>query len=163
MSDLVLRTFRPGDEAAFRRLNEAWISRNFTLEAADREILGDPQTHILAPGGQICIAELNGETVGCCALVVTTPRELELARMTVSESIRGLGLGRRLLQFAIDEARHTGARRLCLESNTRASGSPLRATRLPAPARAGPPVEIRPRQRLHGVAPGKHWLSAPLN
>ncbi len=123
MSDLVLRTFRPGDEAAFRRLNEAWISRNFTLEAADREILGDPQTHILAPGGQICIAELNGETVGCCALVVTTPRELELARMTVSESIRGLGLGRRLLQFAIDEARHTGARRLCLESNTRAEAA----------------------------------------
>jgi len=123
VNDLVLRTFRPGDEAAFRRLNEAWISKYFVLEDADREVLCDPHAHILAPGGQICIAELDGEAVGCCALVVVAPRELELAKMTVSESIRGRGLGRRLLQFAIDEARRMSARRLYLESNTRAEAA----------------------------------------
>ncbi|MGB6130891.1 MAG: GNAT family N-acetyltransferase [Acidobacteriaceae bacterium] len=123
MSDLILRTFRPGDEAAFRRLNEAWITYHFALEDADRQVLNDPHTHILAPGGQICIAELDGDAVGCCALVVIAPRQLELAKMTVSESIRGRGLGRRLLQFAIDEARHMGARRLYLESNTRAEAA----------------------------------------
>ncbi|MGB9145566.1 MAG: GNAT family N-acetyltransferase [Acidobacteriaceae bacterium] len=123
MNDLVLRTFRPGDEAAFRRLNEAWISKYFALEDADREVLCDPHAHILNPGGQICIAELDGEAVGCCALVVIAPHELELAKMTVSESIRGRGLGRRLLQFAIGEARRMSARRLYLESNTRAEAA----------------------------------------
>lgn len=123
MCDLLLRTFRPGDEAAFQHLNEDWISKHFAIEAADRAVLGDPRTHILDPGGQICFAELDGSVVGCCALVVVAPHELELAKMTVAESARGRGIGRRLLLFAIDEARRMGAHRLYLESNKRAAAA----------------------------------------
>lgn len=117
---LVLRTFRPGDEDAFRRLNERWISQDFTLEPHDRAVLADPYRHILAPGGQICIAETRGAVVGCCALVAIAPPEFELAKMTVAEEARGSGAGRKLLQFAIDIARQMGAQRLYLESNTKA-------------------------------------------
>lgn len=123
MPDLVLRTFQTGDEAAFQRLNEDWISRYFAIEAADRVILSDPRTHILDPGGQICIAELDGSVIGCCALVVVAPGVLELAKMTVAESARGSGIGRRLLLFAIDEARRMGAERLYLESNKRVAAA----------------------------------------
>jgi putative acetyltransferase len=136
---VVYRTFLPGDEAAFLRLNEDWISKYFALEPGDRELLSDPKTHILDPGGQICIAEANGETIGCCALIVIAPGELELAKMTVSESARGRGVGRMLLQFAIDEARRMGAHRLYLESNTKAAAAihlyeQLGFRHLPAPA-----------------------------
>jgi putative acetyltransferase len=117
------RTFRPGDEAAFFRLNEAWISQDFVLEAADLEIIRDPKSHILDGGGQICIAEFDGAVVGCCALVVMEPGELELAKMTVAENSRGAGVGRRLLEFAIAEARRMNARRLYLESNTKAAAA----------------------------------------
>ncbi|HZZ39108.1 MAG TPA: GNAT family N-acetyltransferase [Acidobacteriaceae bacterium] len=120
---VVFRTFRPGDETAFLRLNEAWISRDFALEDEDRQILSDPQTHILNPGGAICLAEVSGEPVGCCALLVMAPGELELAKMTVTESARGMGIGRRLLEFAIEEARRMSARRIYLESNTRAQAA----------------------------------------
>jgi putative acetyltransferase len=120
---LVLRTFQPGDEAAFLRLNEDWISKYFELEPADRAIIGDPKTHILDGGGQICIAEQNGTAIGCCALIVMEPGELELAKMTVSEQSRGSGVGRRLLQFAIEEARRMGARRIYLESNVKAAAA----------------------------------------
>ncbi len=120
---LACRTFRPGDEAAFFRLNEDWITKFFELEPADREIIGNPRTHILDPGGRICIAERAGEIIGCCALIVTGPGELELAKMTVAESARGHGAGRKLLQFAIDEARRMGVRRLYLESNTKAAAA----------------------------------------
>ncbi len=123
MDDLLLRTFRPGDEPAFQRLNEDWISKYFAIEPADRVVLSDPRTHILDPGGQICIAELDGSVVGCCALVFTAPGELELAKMTVAESARGCGIGRRLLQFAIAVAQRMGASRLCLESNKRAAAA----------------------------------------
>lgn len=133
------RTFLPGDEAAFLRLNEDWISKYFTLEPGDQELLSDPKTHILDPGGQICIADANDESVGCCALIVIAPGELELAKMTVSESARGRGVGRMLLQFAIDEARRMGAHRLYLESNTKAAAAihlyeQLGFRHLPAPA-----------------------------
>jgi GNAT superfamily N-acetyltransferase len=120
---VVLRTFRPGDEPAFLHLNEAWISRDFVLEEEDRQLLSDPQTHILDAGGAICIAERNGDPVGCCALLAMAPGELELAKMTVAESARGLGIGRRLLEFAIGEARRMGARRVYLESNTKAAAA----------------------------------------
>jgi len=123
VDELLLRTFRPGDEDAFRRLNEAWISQHFSIEPADREVLDDPRSHILGRGGQICMAERRGEVVGCCALLVIAPGEMELAKMTVDESARGLGIGRKLLGFAVGVARQMGARRLYLESNTRAAAA----------------------------------------
>ncbi|MFP5228427.1 MAG: GNAT family N-acetyltransferase [Acidobacteriota bacterium] len=119
----VLRTYRPGDDAAFLRLNEDWISKFFTLEEADRAIISDPRKHILDPGGQILIAERDGEAIGCCALIPMTPGEYELAKMTVAETARGGGVGRRLLRFAIDVARQMGAVRLYLESNTKAAAA----------------------------------------
>jgi N-acetylglutamate synthase-like GNAT family acetyltransferase len=123
LNEVLYRTFRPGDEAAFLRLNEDWISKFFTIEPADREIISDPRKHILAGGGQICIAEAAGEAIGCCALIAIAPGEFELAKMTVSESARGGGVGRKLLQFTISVARQMGARRLYLESNTKAAAA----------------------------------------
>ena len=120
---LVLRRFQPGDEKAFKELNEAWISRDFAIEPGDREVLDDPQGKILAKGGQICLAERDGEVVGCCALIPLAPGEFELAKMTVSESARGYGIGRRLLVFAIAVARVLQTRRLYLESNTKAAAA----------------------------------------
>jgi len=121
--DVVYRSFRPGDEAAFLRLNEDWISKLFELEPADREIISQPGKYILDPGGRILIAERDGQAVGCCALVAMGPGEFELAKMTVAESERGSGIGRRLLQFAVEEGRRLGARRLYLESNTKAAAA----------------------------------------
>jgi len=156
---VVYRTFLPGDEAAFLRLNEAWISKYFALEPGDREVLSDPRKHILNPGGQICIAEATGETIGCCALIVIAPGELELAKMTVSENVRGRGVGRMLLQFAVVAARRMGAHRLYLESNTKAAAAihlyeQLGFRHLPAPeheskyARANVFMELPLREQV---------------
>jgi len=60
--------FDPRYADAFRRLNEAWITRFFTLEDADRAILGDPVGKVIAPGGEILLAVEGAEAVGCCAL-----------------------------------------------------------------------------------------------
>ena len=120
---LVLRRFQPGDEKPFRDLNEAWISHDFVLEPCDREILNDPRGKILAAGGEICIAEIDGTVVGCCALLPIAHGEYELVKMTVTESVRGQGVGRKLLAFAIDLARALHASRLYLESNTKAAAA----------------------------------------
>ncbi len=120
---LALRTFAPGDEKPFKELNEAWISRDFAIEPGDREVLNNPQGKILSHGGEICLAELDGVVVGCCALVTMGPGEFELAKMTVSEAARGKGIGRMLLRFAIGQARALGAHRLYLESNTKAASA----------------------------------------
>jgi GNAT superfamily N-acetyltransferase len=114
-----IRPFRPGDEAAFRRLNEEWIVRHFALEDADRELLGDPAKHILAPGGQIWLAVDGEEAVGCCALIREEPGLYLVAKMGVTEAYQGRGIGRKLLAAVIAGAKELGASRLSLESNTK--------------------------------------------
>ena len=59
----------------------------------------------------------DGQAVGCCALVAMAAGEFEVAKMAVTESAQGKGIGRRVLQKTIAEARASGARRLYLETN----------------------------------------------
>lgn len=113
--------FEPRHAEAWKQLNEAWISRHFTIEPSDRKVLDDPEGQVLAPGGRIFMAEDDdGEAIGCVGLMVLPPERgggLEVVKMTVAEAARGTGLGRALLQVCIDRAAGMGAARLYLETN----------------------------------------------
>ncbi|HEX3364028.1 GNAT family N-acetyltransferase [Phenylobacterium sp.] len=110
--------FEPSHAEAFRILNEAWISKYFAIEAKDREVLGDPQRKIVDAGGRIFVALHEGEAVGCVALIPMDDGGYEVAKMTVSETLRGSGLGRMLMQRCIDAGAEDGVRRLYLETNS---------------------------------------------
>lgn len=114
---VLIRLFQPGDEAAFRTLNEQWISTYFRIEEKDEATFADPQKTILAPGGQILFAVDNGRPVGCCALVRMGPGEFEVAKMAVAPEHQGKRIGRCILLATIEEARRLHARRLYLETN----------------------------------------------
>ena len=119
--------FRPlvsaADKAAFRALNEEWISRYFVLEPKDIETLSDPDSTILNKGGRIYIADHDGHPIGCVALI---PLHIgadngvyELSKMAVSPVLRGQGIGRRLIEYAVAEARALGATSLFLGSSSK--------------------------------------------
>jgi GNAT superfamily N-acetyltransferase len=114
--------FRPleigEDGTAFRMLNEEWISRYFVLEPKDRETLGDPENTILRKGGRIFMVWAGGEAVGCVALIPMGDGVYELSKMAVSPVMRGQGIGRRLLEHAIGQAKALGATSLFLGSNS---------------------------------------------
>jgi len=110
--------FEPAHAPAFKALNEAWISKFFVLESKDREVLDDPQGKILDKGGRIFMAMEDGHAVGCAALLRMTDGGYEVAKMTVSETLRGAGLGRQLMQRCIDVGAEMGATRLYLETNS---------------------------------------------
>lgn len=114
---VTIREFESGDETAFRHLNEEWITRYFRIEAKDAEALVAPHASILAPGGRILFAILEGRRVGCCALVRTAAGEFEVAKMAVTADCQGLGIGRKLLQATVNSARAMGVHRLYLETN----------------------------------------------
>jgi putative acetyltransferase len=115
-----IRELVAGDDAtAFRTLNEEWITRYFTLEEKDREVLGDPEAMILHKGGHIYMAYLQGEAVGCVALLLCGSGTYELSKMAVAPHLRGLGIGRRLLRYALAQARGLGAKRVFLGSSSK--------------------------------------------
>jgi len=118
---VVIREMQTAKDAeAFRTLNEEWITKHFALEEADRKVLHDPQTAIVAKGGRIFVVEADGAAVGCVALIPQAiDGEYELSKMAVSPGLRGLGIGRRLIEYAVAEARAMGATRLVLGSSTK--------------------------------------------
>ncbi|HZW17026.1 MAG TPA: GNAT family N-acetyltransferase [Brevundimonas sp.] len=146
--------FRPDHAAAWAALNEAWIAEGgFAVEAKDRTVIDDPQGAILDRGGRIFMAERDGETIGCCALMAMADGGFEVAKMTVSPAARGLGLGRRLLEACEAAARAAGAPRLYLETN---------ASLKPAGAlyRAFGFVDLPPRPSPYARA--DVWMEKPL-
>jgi putative acetyltransferase len=110
--------FEPAHAEAFRVLNEAWISKYFVLEPKDREVLNDPQGKIIDKGGRVFMALHDGEAVGCAALLKMDDGGYEVAKMTVSETLRGSGMGKLLMQRCIDAGAELGATRLYLETNS---------------------------------------------
>src|SRR3569623_1621518 len=110
--------YRAEHAAAFRDLNLDWIRKYFAVEPGDTRELGDPDAYIIAPGGYIFMAEHNDVAVGTCALMREEGGVFKLAKMTVSESVRGLGVGRALGEAAVTCARVVGARRIELFTNS---------------------------------------------
>ncbi len=110
--------YEPRHRDAFRDLNVAWISRYFAIEDADLKVLNDPEGTILAQGGAILMAEMANEAVGTVALIRVAPDGFELAKMAVTPSAQGHGIGALLGHAAIERARHLGARWIELLSNT---------------------------------------------
>lgn len=115
--EVLIRSFQPGDERAFRSLNEQWIRQYFELEAKDEKTFADPQKVILEPGGHILFAVVDDRPVGCCALLRMGDGEFELSKLAVAPGHQGRGIGRRVLDAAIEKARSVEARRLYLETN----------------------------------------------
>ena len=117
--EVIIRPFAPGDGEAFYRLNMAWITAHFDAEPKDEATLSDPEGTILQTGGQIFLADRDGQTVGCVALASMGEGGYEVAKMAVAEERRGRGVGRQLLQASLEWATGQAARRLYLETNAR--------------------------------------------
>lgn len=87
--------------------------------------LPNDDAEMAPPAGAFLVAWLDGEPVACGAVKTMAPGIGYLKRMWVSESVRGLGLGRRMLAALEAEAVRLGLTTLRLETN-RALGEAIR-------------------------------------
>ncbi|SEW43287.1 bifunctional helix-turn-helix transcriptional regulator/GNAT family N-acetyltransferase [Chitinophaga arvensicola] len=112
--------YQPKYKAAFKALNEEWISTWFKMEATDYKSLDHPEEYILDRGGHIFVALYNDEPLGVCALVKMDDPDYdyELAKMAVSPKAQGKSIGWLLGQAIIEKAKQLGAKNIYLESNT---------------------------------------------
>ncbi len=111
--------FTPSDLEDFQRISYQWLSQYHLLEEEDIRILSHPQEVILDPGGCIFVARQDGRVVGTVSLIPAGEHTFELAKMAVVPERRGQGLGKRLMEHAIDSAKQMGAKRIILYTNSR--------------------------------------------
>lgn len=132
MTDIFIIPYEARYQPDFKRLNVEWIERYFRVEPHDLEQLDHPEVHILPNNGQIFLAIREGEegagseVVGCIAMINTSipgqgDTSFELAKMAVSPTLRGQGIGKTLCLVGIDYARQLGVKTVWLESNRKLS------------------------------------------
>ncbi len=103
----------------FSSINYAWIETYFVVEEADKQMLDHPEEYIINQGGVILFARYDGKIAGTCALINKGDPIFELAKMGVSDPFQGKGIGKKLIESAIQKSILMGATIVFLVSNTR--------------------------------------------
>ena len=120
--DLVLRPDSAADLDRARNVLRAYansLSMPECLGDFDQELLLLPGDYA-QPRGQLLLAWVDDQAVGCCALRaldnVDYAEACEMRRLYVDPNFRGLGIGRRLVEAQLDFARITGYRCVLLDT-----------------------------------------------
>ena len=101
-----------------KTLNYEWLTKYFRVEEGDKLSLNNPKEHIIDKGGYIFYAKLNDKISGTASLLKKTETVFELGKMAVTENVRGLGIGKLLLEHCLDFAKKKNISTLILYSNT---------------------------------------------
>ena len=88
---------------------ESGFDPGVSLPADDRDLV--------PPRGAFLVASVDGEPVASGAVKLVSPGVGSLKRMWVAETVRGLGIGRRMLEALETQARELGMTSLQLETN----------------------------------------------
>jgi hypothetical protein len=127
---------------------------HFCISGMDREL--EELTERYAPPGCLLLATAADEPAGCVALkaLKEPANALELKRLWVRPGFRGLGLGRRLMESAIEAARKAGVDAIYLDTVPAA---------MPEATRMYEEFGFRRTEPYHGLrTPGIEFFRLPL-
>lgn len=102
---------RPGDLGLVCHLHGTLYAIEYGFDPTFEAYVAGPLAEFVlrpSPRQRIWLAERDGRLVGCVAIVAATERVAQLRWFLIDPSVRGLGLGRRLLDDGIAFARDAG-------------------------------------------------------
>ena len=101
----------------FEKLNRAWIEKFFQMEDEDLLILQHPETYVIKKNGEVFFALYGEEVIGTAAMIPTSNKIFELAKMAVRKDVQGRGIGKLLLERCISFAKERKALEIFLLTN----------------------------------------------
>lgn len=112
---LSLLPFQPADQPAVKALILSGLAGHWgALDPTKNPDLDD--IALTYKDAYFLVARLEGQIVGCGALVPRSPDTAEIVRMSVAASARRQGLGRQILSALCAEAKARGCKRVILET-----------------------------------------------
>jgi ribosomal protein S18 acetylase RimI-like enzyme len=117
--DTIIRTeMRPGDLGEIVRLHGVLYAEEFGLDNTFEAYIAGPLSEFVLSGdreGQrIWVVESAGKVVGCIAIVRSGDKEAQLRWFLLTPETRGKGLGKRLMEEAVEYSHKAGYRRIIL-------------------------------------------------
>lgn len=109
--------FDPQYSEDFKQLNLAWLKKYFWVEPHDEEVLGNPEKHIIDPGGNIFFVKQDDKIIGTVALMKTEEKVFELTKMAVTPEAQGKKIGQKLMEYTLEYAKGQGWKTLIIYSN----------------------------------------------
>jgi len=106
--------YTPELKEHFKRLNYEWLEKYFEVEEADRFLLENPESEIIAKGGKIFFTKVGEQIVGTASICKVNDNTCELKKMAVSEIFQGKQAGKKLLNTALDYAKKQGYKKIFL-------------------------------------------------
>jgi putative acetyltransferase len=94
---------------------EAWLEVDLCFQSFEKELAELPGKYAPAEG-RLLLAVVNGSVAGCVALRKIGEGTCEIKRLYLRQEFRGLGLGRKLAEAIISEAKEIGYERMRLDT-----------------------------------------------
>jgi ribosomal protein S18 acetylase RimI-like enzyme len=116
---ILYKKLTDGDEVEMARELVAeytkWLNVDLSFQNIDKELSGFPGEYS-DPGGTFIIAKDNDSVVGCVGLKKLDDGVCEMKRLFVNDEYKGRGIGRKLVELVIEEARSRKYRAMRLDS-----------------------------------------------
>lgn len=119
MEKVSIISYRKKYKTDFRKLNEEWLKKYFTIEDEDKRQLSNPEKEIIKKGGEVFFALLDNEIVGTCAMIKVDISTFELIKMAVTEKAQGKQVGKKLMLTSIGYAVEKGANKIELSTSSK--------------------------------------------
>ena len=114
LDNIIIKDYYSNDFIEFKEINYQWLKESVGLSPYDEKVLENPEDEIIKKGGKIYLAWAGTEDAGTFILIPANDKDLELTKLAVKKAYRRMGIGRMLVNFAIEEAKRSGYHTLIL-------------------------------------------------